>query len=70
MTNLNFVCRILISDIILLILAIKRRFLSIFVSSGANMAEAVWDTIVLYGLEGRVSNYKLILSVTLIRMVR
>lgn len=24
--------------------------------SGANMAEAVWSTIELYGLEGRVSN--------------
>lgn len=24
--------------------------------SGANMAEAVWETITLYGLEGRVSN--------------
>ena len=33
------------------------------------MAEAVLDMIVLYGLEGQVSDYKFILVVTLIIMV-
>lgn len=59
MIILNFVCCKISFQIISLIYVLEELLIDfqelIGAHSGANMVEAIWDTIVLYGLEGRVS---------------